>query len=329
VANPPAQWIWTTYSYDARGRVITETFPHGSATTYAYRGLTTTDTIAKNQTRTVTKDSQGQVVSVTDVAGKTTTYAYGPFGKLIQTADPLGNGVTANYDVRGRKTASSDPDLGHWTYAYDTEVRCRGLRLSGLRRELCASQRGDQHQRQHHQHHLRLRCERQPDLRPRPHHQLHHVQQAVDDRQWIGHAELSHDIDHQRFKQQIIPEGTTTYYFDAFGVHAELVTNAILQWNEYLTAGGALIGMRSLQVGSLTTRYFHTDNLGSIAVITDESGAVVEHDSYDAWGKALPDRADDPAGSIESQTTRGFTGQEELDFGLVHLNGRIGACPRA
>jgi RHS repeat-associated protein len=135
---------------------------------------------------------------------------------------------------------------------------------------------------------------------------------------------FSHDIDHQRFKQQIAPEGTTTYYFDVFGVHAELISNATLQWNDYLMVGGALIGMRSLQVGSLTTRYFHTDNLGSIAVITDESGAVVERDSYDAWGKRRrPTGEDDPAGSVESQTTRGFTGQEELDFGLVHLNGRV------
>jgi RHS repeat-associated protein len=76
---------------------------------------------------------------------------------------------------------------------------------------------------------------------------------------------------------------------------------------------------------SIVTRYFHTDNLGSIAVIINESGAVVERDSYDAWGKRrFPNGADDPAGSIESQTTRGFTGQEELaDVGLVHLNGRV------
>jgi len=33
------------------------------------------------------------------------------------------------------------------------------------------------------------------------------------------------------------------------------------------------------------TRYFHKDHLGSIAVITDESGTVVERLSYDAWGK--------------------------------------------
>jgi RHS repeat-associated protein len=136
---------------------------------------------------------------------------------------------------------------------------------------------------------------------------------------------FSHDIDHQRFKQQIAPEGTTTLYFDAFGVHAELVTNATLQWKDYLMVGGALIGMRTVQSGGVTTRYFHTDNLGSIAVITDETGAVAERLSYDAWGKRRnPTGADDPSGHITSQTTRGFTGQEELDdVGLVHLNGRV------
>jgi RHS repeat-associated protein len=90
--------------------------------------------------------------------------------------------------------------------------------------------------------------------------------------------------------------------------------------------GGTLIGMRTLQSGSgITTRYFHTDNLGSIAVITDETGAVAERLSYDAWGKRRnPNGADDPSGHITSQTTRGFTGQEELDdVGLVHLNGRV------
>jgi len=37
-----------------------------------------------------------------------------PFGNLIQTIDAVGNIVTATYDTRGRKTASSDPDLGAW-----------------------------------------------------------------------------------------------------------------------------------------------------------------------------------------------------------------------
>jgi len=34
--------------------------------------------------------------------------------------------------------------------------------------------------------------------------------------------------------------------------------------------------------GPSITRYFHKDHLGSISVITDELGAVVERSSYDA-----------------------------------------------
>ena len=52
---------------------------------------------------------------------------------------------------------------------------------------------------------------------------------------------FSHDIDHQRFKQQA-PEGTT-YYFDAFGVHAELFGTS---WYDYVSAGGAMLGVRVL-----------------------------------------------------------------------------------
>jgi RHS repeat-associated protein len=52
---------------------------------------------------------------------------------------------------------------------------------------------------------------------------------------------------------------------------------------------------------------------------------VLERLSYDAWGKRRnADGTDDPAGSIASQTNRGFTGHEELDsVGLVHMNGRV------
>jgi len=52
---------------------------------------------------------------------------------------------------------------------------------------------------------------------------------------------------------------------------------------------------------------------------------VLERLSYDAWGKRRhADGSDDPSGSIASQTSRGFTGHEELDsVGLVHMNGRV------
>src|SRR5581483_1941780 len=91
--------------------------------------------------------------------------------------------------------------------------------------------------------------------------------------------------------------------------------------------GNAKVGMRVLQAASetLSTRYFHTDHLGSVSVITDENGNVLERLSYDAWGKRrFPNGSDDPSNSITSQTTRGFTGEEQLQVAsLVHLNGRV------
>jgi RHS repeat-associated protein len=76
----------------------------------------------------------------------------------------------------------------------------------------------------------------------------------------------------------------------------------------------------------MTMYYFHTDHLGSISVVTDQSGNVLQRLSHDAWGKQRnPSGADlPPGGTIPSPTTRGFTAQEELTVsGLVHLNGRV------
>jgi RHS repeat-associated protein len=99
-------------------------------------------------------------------------------------------------------------------------------------------------------------------------------------------------------------------------------------WTDYLMVSGSMVGARFLHGdGSVSFRYFHQDNLGSIAVLTDETGHVVERDSYDPWGKRrFLNGQDDPTGSLAnlSQTSRGFTGQEMLaSVGLVHLNGRV------
>jgi RHS repeat-associated protein len=103
-------------------------------------------------------------------------------------------------------------------------------------------------------------------------------------------------------------------------------TGGAVRWTNYLVAAGGLVGMHVENSDeTVATRYFHKDHLGSISVITDENGLVLERLSYDAWGKRrFPNGVDDPAGIIASQTSRGFTGHEELDaVGLVHMNGRV------
>jgi RHS repeat-associated protein len=74
-----------------------------------------------------------------------------------------------------------------------------------------------------------------------------------------------------------------------------------------------------------TMYYVHIDLLGSINVITNQSGAVVQNCSFDAWG-----RRRNPSNWTYSNVpstflfSRGFTGHEHLDqFGLINMNGRI------
>jgi RHS repeat-associated protein len=138
---------------------------------------------------------------------------------------------------------------------------------------------------------------------------------------------FGYDVDHQRV-MQVAPDGTTLY-IHAFGVSTELfgAGTPAARWTDYLTVGNAKVGMRIINIAAETvsTRYFHTDHLGSISVITDENAVVLERLSYDAWGKRrFANGADDPTGSITSQSPRGFTGEEQLDtVALVHLNGRV------
>lgn len=129
--------------------------------------------------------------------------------------------------------------------------------------------------------------------------------------------------EHQRF-MQTAPEGNTLY-FDCFGVHAELVPGNT--WNDYLAVGNVLVGQRVVNPATETVTasyFFHTDHLGSISVITDQNGSVVQRLSYDAWGKSRLANGADGQPSGTPPTTRGFTSQEELSVsGLVHLNGRV------
>jgi RHS repeat-associated protein len=81
-----------------------------------------------------------------------------------------------------------------------------------------------------------------------------------------------------------------------------------------------------INLAPYTVRYFHTDHLGSVTAITDETGLVVERLAYDAWGKRrFTNGTADVNDTVVGLTTdRGYTEHEELDeLGIIHMNGRI------
>jgi RHS repeat-associated protein len=80
-------------------------------------------------------------------------------------------------------------------------------------------------------------------------------------------------------------------------------------------------------------QYLHHDHLGSIDLITNDLGTVVQKFSYDAWGQRR-DAGTFMTGSFSTvdraisfqmgNFKRGFTGHEHIDdAGLIHMNGRV------
>ena len=124
---------------------------------------------------------------------------------------------------------------------------------------------------------------------------------------------------------------TTTLYLR--GAEKVIAPDDSYTYKRYVSPG-VLIEQAHDSSGSRTSedlRYLLYDHLGSLDVVADAAGTVVQDLSFDAWGQrrtpndwttlALLRLADTTHGRY---TPRGFTGHEMLDaVGIIHMNGRI------
>ncbi len=113
---------WSSYEYDAVGRVAKETTPDGNGASAvlqtSYNGLVVTITNALNQVKTIYKNALGQTDRIVDHLGVEVRYAYDALGQLTET-NAAGSITRLTYDVRGRKTSMQDPAMGRWDYDYN------------------------------------------------------------------------------------------------------------------------------------------------------------------------------------------------------------------
>ena len=136
---------------------------------------------------------------------------------------------------------------------------------------------------------------------------------------------FQHDVDHQRIKQ-VAPSGTTLY-INAFGVGAELfgAGTGAARWTDYLMVGSARVGMRvtNLAAQTVSTRYFHTDHLGSIAVITDENGHYTYYNlaagGYIIGANAFADSFGNTGYSTSNSVRAQFDGTNPVDVGVIQV----------
>jgi RHS repeat-associated protein len=145
---------------------------------------------------------------------------------------------------------------------------------------------------------------------------------------------------HERVKLVTVrPDDTlTSIYLHPGGKGALLyeketrASDGRIEHKHYVTGGAGLVGVYVTKSAygpgeGPEMRYYHTDHLGSIAVITNPSGAVIERLAYEAFGerRSPSGTPQDRAGPLIGITTdRGFTAHEHLDeMMLIHMNGRI------
>ncbi|MBU1719586.1 MAG: hypothetical protein KKA07_11000 [Bacteroidetes bacterium] len=134
--------------------------------------------------------------------------------------------------------------------------------------------------------------------------------------------------DNQRRKTVNIPgsglDPVTTYYL---GAYEQEESGTEVRKLHYIAGGDGIAALfvtdNAHPAGQMY--YLHTDHLGSITHITNETAQLVQERSFDAWG-----RHRNPAiWSYENLaplaiTNRGYTGHEHLDaFHLINANARL------
>ena len=140
-----------------------------------------------------------------------------------------------------------------------------------------------------------------------------------------------YDADHARVKETRMTGATVdsqTYFVNAGNaLFFEIETKGtITEWKHYIHAPSGLLMMRSIKSNTtaLTDVYFHKDHLGSITTITSNIGAILEQNSFDAFGKRRNSNGSDATTTINSLTRRGFTEHEMLpEENMIHMNGRV------
>lgn len=120
---------FNTFTYDNKGRRLTETFDSGVVLNYEYQShggendWTVFNANTMGRTERLVSDS-GQLAGWILPDGRTVGYEYDAAGRLLQEIDPFGNASQYTYDEIGRIESLESPYLGgQVTYVYDNGGR--------------------------------------------------------------------------------------------------------------------------------------------------------------------------------------------------------------
>lgn len=112
--------------------------------------------------------------------------------------------------------------------------------------------------------------------------------------------------------------GSQTTYFVG---NVEIIKNGtVTEQRRYL--GGVAIDY--VRTSGSSTSYLFADHLGSVDVVANSSGQLVEAMSFDVHGNRRDPNTWQGGAPVPTSTTHGFTGHEHVDsFSFIHMNGRV------
>ena len=158
----------------------------------------------------------------------------------------------------------------------------------------------------------------------------------------VQRTQFLYGADHERIRQIISPMAAGSpqsatgviYYAGAIEKEIDTAANVTIIRTSMGAIGYVEERIAGTSVAATATatrngRIFLEDHLGSTIGIMDESGAVLQRMSYDAWGRRRNvDGSDDSwtgLGTItNNQDNSGYTGHEQMDqLGLVNMNARL------
>jgi len=114
--------VTTTFTYDPLGRQTRVDFPDGTFATTSYNRGVIRLTDENGHVKRRSLDAYGRLIQVDEVNGLetyVTTYQYNAAGDLLVVTNQALHQTQMGYDLLGRKTSMSDPNMGSWSYDYD------------------------------------------------------------------------------------------------------------------------------------------------------------------------------------------------------------------
>ncbi len=139
-------------------------------------------------------------------------------------------------------------------------------------------------------------------------------------------VEVFYGPDQQRIMQKMYVRNVLTRTKLYIGGLVEIESFAAGKTKTTSFVGGIGIQVTETQGATTTTqmKYYLKDHLGSISGLTGNGGVLLEEYSYDAWGKRRNTDWTPLSSAFNGTHDRGFTNHEHYDlFAMIDMNGRV------